>query len=398
MAYIDDLYAELARLRKLPSTNQQAIIRVQQQIDIELKRQAVPVKAALELDNAVGSKDALPALSDTGEYSLLAYQKRMQQKLTTLNDVDFATSAYQVSGNSTLASIYGATSSIDYFSAGIYGRIQSIDNTLLALDRQANTVLSNAIQTLPVRPSDYRYEVALGLRSAARTVNKFGYNGDLDIGTETIWTCGGSFTKMSAADTLNIVSTSVNDDASPATGAWSIILTGIDENYEYQTETIGLDGTTPVTTVNQWFGINKAEVYETGSGGVNAGDINITVTTGGAVQGQIPAGAGLAQQAIFFTQANHTTLLDWVFINDNRIAGGGSPVVTLKAWIISQVTGSKYEVFRYVMDTAIENNVSVTPSQPFVIAEKSVLYFDATTDTNNTICSVRFSLIEFSTA
>jgi len=127
MAYIDDLYAELARLRKLPSTNQQAIIRVQQQIEIELKRQAVPVKAALELDNAVGSKDALPALSDTGEYSLLAYQKRMQQKLTTLNDVDFATSAYQVSGNSTLASIYGATSSIDYFSAGIYGRIQSID-------------------------------------------------------------------------------------------------------------------------------------------------------------------------------------------------------------------------------------------------------------------------------
>ena len=39
--------------------------------------------------------------------------------------------------------------------------------------------------------------------------------------------------------------------------------------------------------------------------------------------------------------------------------------------------------------------MQLTPSQPFVVGENSIVYLEATTDTNNTGVSARFSLIEF---
>jgi len=46
------------------------------------------------------------------------------------------------------------------------------------------------------------------------------------------------------------------------------------------------------------------------------------------------------------------------------------------------------------MDTSVENSVEITPSQPFVVGENSLIWFEATTDQNNTVASCRFSLIE----
>jgi hypothetical protein len=81
-------------------------------------------------------------------------------------------------------------------------------------------------------------------------------------------------------------------------------------------------------------------------------------------------------------------------LNVNKISGGSSPVVTIKGWVYSFVSQSKYLIFRDTIDTSVENNFQYNPSQPFVVGEKSVLWFEATTNTNNTVASLRFSLIE----
>jgi len=58
------------------------------------------------------------------------------------------------------------------------------------------------------------------------------------------------------------------------------------------------------------------------------------------------------------------------------------------------VSGSRYDVMTDYMDVSIENAHQYTPSQPFVVGEKSLIEFEVTTDTDNTAGTVRFSLVE----
>lgn len=247
---------------------------------------------------------------------------------------------------------------------------------------------------LVVRTNDFKYEVAQSRWQNHTLWNKFAYNADLDTGTELVAIFGGSITYLTSASTLTIVSSDTADDGDPAgTGAQSIIIYGIDANRAAQTEIVTLNGTTNVVTSSTWLGINRVAIYVSGSGQVNAGNITITATTGGSTQAYLAAGEGVTQQAIFFTQAGHTYLADWLDINVVKLVGS-SPRVTIKGWVYSAVTNSKYEVYRTDIDTAVENHVPVSPSQPFVIGEKSVLWFEATTNTDNTVVNIRFSGIE----
>jgi hypothetical protein len=59
--------------------------------------------------------------------------------------------------------------------------------------------------------------------------------------------------------------------------------------------------------------------------------------------------------------------------------------------VYSAVSNCKYEVFRCDVDTSVENQVTIDPSQAFVVGEKSFLWFECTTNTNDTVCGVRFS-------
>jgi len=200
---------------------------------------------------------------------------------------------------------------------------------------------------------------------------------------------------LTAASTLTIVSSSTDDDGAPAgIGANNIIIYGVDANRKAQTEVVVLNGTTSVVTATTWLGINRVAVYIAGTSLNNVGNITVTATTGGTVQAYMPAGEGTTQQAIFFTQSNHKALADYLLLNVTKLSGGSSPRVTIKGWVYSAVSQAKYEVFRHLIDTSVENTVEVTPSQPFVIGEKSVLWFEATTNTNDTSVAMRFSLIE----
>jgi hypothetical protein len=264
-----------------------------------------------------------------------------------------------------------------------------------ALNAPTDSVLSQDYDATVVRPTDFRYEVASGRRQGYTTWNKWGYNDDIDVGTETVWSVGGTFARMTAADTLNVVSSSTDDDGSPAgTGAQSIILYGVDANYVYQTEVVTLNGTGAVTTANSWLGINRAAIYLAGSSGSNVGTITCTRTTGGSVQAAIPAASGSSQQAFFFVQADHTALMDWMLVNALKVAAGTEPIITVKCWVTSLVSNARFEVFRHRMDTLVENTLELRPSQPFVVGEKSLVEFQVTTDKADTAASVRFSLIE----
>jgi hypothetical protein len=274
-----------------------------------------------------------------------------------------------------------------------YLRLQTTygDKTDLNIPNDSN--MSQDYDSISVRPTDFKYEVALGRRQGSTTFNQWGYNSDIDVGTETVWSNGGTFTRMTTARTLSIVSTSAND-TSAGTGAQSIVIYGVDANWKSQTVVVTLNGLTPVVTAEEWMGVNRIAIYLAGSGGVNAGTITATATTDLTVQCQIPVGVGASQQAIYFVQENHQALMDWLYITLVKNAGGTQPNAIIKCWVTSGVSGAKYEVFRDYINGTIENHTELTPSQPFVVGEKSVVEFQATTDQNNTEIGIRFSLIE----
>ena len=276
-----------------------------------------------------------------------------------------------------------------------YFRLQASVGSKSELNAPADSTLAQDFDATVSRPTNFNYEVALGLRQGYTTWNKWGYNADIDTAaSETLWSVGGLFTQLTTARTLSVVSTSTDDDGSPAgTGAQTVVITGVDANWDEQVVIVTMDGTTPVVTTETWLGVNRIAVYASGSTGNNVGTITATATTDLTVQAEVAAGEGSTQHGFFFVPAGHQALIDWLYITMTKNAGGTQPVLTTKMWVTSDVSGSKYEVFRDYLNGDTENHTELRPSQPFVVGEKSLCEFQGTTDQNNTEVSVRFSLI-----
>lgn len=277
-----------------------------------------------------------------------------------------------------------------------YFRLQSMFGNKQPLNIPIDGTMAQDFDATVTRPTEFRYESALGLRQGVTTWNKFAFNTDIDSGTELVAAQGGSITILTTASTLTIVSSSTDDDGSPVgTGARTIVIYGIDANRRSQTEVVTMDGTTPVITSTTWLGINRVAVASAGSTQSNVGNITVTATTGGSTQAYVPAGLGVTEQMIFFTQSDHRSLVDWVLMNAQREGPATPPIVTFKWWIYSPVSNAKYEVFRQIINTNVDDHTELVLSQPFVFNSGDVFWIEATTDQNNTSVAARISLIEF---
>lgn len=85
---------------------------------------------------------------------------------------------------------------------------------------------------------------------------------------------GIDLTLPTSATTLGIASTSVND-TSAGTGARTLLITGLNSNYDEIQEVVTLNGQTEVNTTASFLRVNGANVLTTGSVGFNQGTIYI---------------------------------------------------------------------------------------------------------------------------
>jgi hypothetical protein len=148
-----------------------------------------------------------------------------------------------------------------------------------------NSLLNSQIQqdanAIVVRGVDSETEIALGRYSGYSPVNKVGRNPDVDTATVPEDICGNGGTYLgwaTAAELVQVLSSSASDTAA-GTGARTIVITGLDTNYEIQSESITLNGTTPVSSVGTYIRVHTARITSAGSGGVNAGSITIRQAT-----------------------------------------------------------------------------------------------------------------------
>lgn len=170
---------------------------------------------------------------------------------------------------------------------------------------------------------DFFTAVGLGLVPGATRVAALGNNPDVDTTTlpEDIWTGGGTYPWMTAATSLEVLSSSAND-TSAGTGARTIVINGLDINYVPVTQTITLNGVTPVAVPTQLFRINSSLITSAGSGKVNAGDITIRDAGGGTTRGILPVGYGMTRQAVYTVPAGFTLQIISSFFGFNEVSGG----------------------------------------------------------------------------
>lgn len=250
-----------------------------------------------------------------------------------------------------------------------------------------------------VRPTSFQDEVVIGRRSGVTPWAKWGYNTDVDTGSEEIIASfGGTFTPLTSAETFNIAydgTAGGSTDGAGTTGATELTFYYIDSNGlpAVSTHTLGTDGSD--TTSFSGLGINRVAVSASGTNDTNVSTITITATTAGTNQAEIPSGDGVTQQAIFFVGSNHTAVAKNLLLNIVKIGVGTEPTVIIRGWVYNRGIDCKFEIFRHTVDTAVENTVPIPEPVGFKLNSTDVLYFTAETDTNNTQVSIRFSLNEY---
>jgi hypothetical protein len=138
-------------------------------------------------------------------------------------------------------------------------------------------------QTKYGKDENFSLQVARGLIPGHSAITVFGYNPDVDTSEESVWPNGGTVPHPTAASVLKVSSTNSADASPSGTGARTVLITGLNGSFNEVSETIVLNGQTAVNTVNSYLYVNGLTVTSVGSGGANAGDINVgtgTVTAG----------------------------------------------------------------------------------------------------------------------
>lgn len=135
----------------------------------------------------------------------------------------------------------------------------------------------------------FAFEVGLGNIPGVKGVTRSGFNDSIGPTAEDLWPTGGQQVYLTAAETLDVVSTDVVD-FSGGTGAHSILIRGLDNNFDEIEETLLLNGTTTVVTVNSYIRVHNVTVNAVGITQVNNGIIIASATTSGFTQGQIDPG------------------------------------------------------------------------------------------------------------
>jgi len=203
--------------------------------------------------------------------------------------------------------------------------------------------------------------IATGEIENAISINKFGYNDTVGTSFETVQVGSANFVYPTTAATVSIVSDETTDDDGD-TGANTVLLQGLDGDYNVITETVTMDGTNSVTTNASFLRIFRMSVETAGSS--EASDGTITASIGGNVQATIdPEYDNQTLQAAYTVPAGYKGYISRLHVTstkDNKAVMVG---------IFVRKPGSVFQV-KYIVEM-YRNEITARFDVPIVVDEKS---------------------------
>lgn len=156
----------------------------------------------------------------------------------------------------------------------------------------------------------FELQVARGQVAMHTVVHKFGYSTVIDGTAYPIWNVAANRTYLTTAATMKVSSSSAND-ASAGTGARTVLVEGLDQNYNAISETVTLNGQTEVATTKSYLRVQHITTLTAGSGGKNAGVIYVgtgTVTAGvpAVIHELVPIGMNTELSGVYTVPAGYT--------------------------------------------------------------------------------------------
>lgn len=153
---------------------------------------------------------------------------------------------------------------------------------------------------------DFNLQVARGQIQGHSTLNIYGYQTAVATSFIPVWENATTYTYPVAATQMHLAG-SVGDTA-------SIVIQGLDANYNMISETAVLNGATAVTTVKSYLRINSMRV-SVGSATNPSGVVTLKDLTDTTIYAQINAGVGRTQMAIYTVPAGYTFYLSRIDVN-----------------------------------------------------------------------------------
>jgi len=200
------------------------------------------------------------------------------------------------------------------------------------------------------RSEPFDLQVARGQIPYHSSVSIFGYQASVGIGTPvTVWENTAEYVFPTVAAQLTIVSTSASD-----TSALSVLIQGLDSGYNFISETIALNGTTTVTSVNSYLRVNQVIC----SNGNNVG--TITFKQSANIVAQINATIGRSQNAWYTVPTGYALYIRHVDIFSNE-AGGGNNYSNFRVQVNNRATGASF----ILLQASFSPNYSIDRVIPF---------------------------------
>ncbi len=230
---------------------------------------------------------------------------------------------------------------------------------------------TNSTTTAP-----WNMQVARGKVTGATSINIFASSDNVKTGTpQTLWELTGttSYAFPTSAQQMHVVSTSASDN-----GGSYIIISGIDASWDFQLETIAMNGTTVVTTTKSFLRINSVAFTPTTGQTSNVGTITVKNIANTITYAQITATYGRTAMSLYSVPVGFTLFVNAINIYSGD-ASGNSNWVIYRARTINNALMPPSTVT--ALDTTFGGVYSVTRTNPFPYTEKSDVQWQFATNT-----------------
>jgi hypothetical protein len=205
----------------------------------------------------------------------------------------------------------------------------------------------------------FELQVARGQIPGHSIRNLFGTNPAIGTTFRTPWENNTALPFLSAEQNLSIVSDSASDTAV------SILVSGVDGDYNSVSETVALNGTTPVVTTNKFFRINDLITVVGNAVG------NVTASYNSVVYAKILATYGRNQAAVFTVPLGYSFYLGRIDAF-TATANNDTKIMTFR----NRVTFDDGRVFN-VAQTNFVSRMDIARTLPFKVQAKATIEFQA---------------------
>ena len=251
------------------------------------------------------------------------------------------------------------------------------------------TVKTNFNNT-PLMTGDFYMDCSAGFIRNCWVTNIPAHNPDVDVSTspEDVSEAGGvlilpQLGRSEGAVALDVSSDSINDTFG-GNGSWTLFLEGLDDAYHTINESLMMNGTTVVETVNEFWRLNRATVIRSGSFNTNVGTITIarTSTIPFGTWSIVAPGVGVSRNSHFTTPRGVTSWFISATVFGAKGAGGQKPIVTY-AFKTNDINGSTIERKSFQLDTNIDSYVTINDPVREVLGEGVDIVWQVTVDQND---------------